>query len=558
MKQTLSLLVFFFSITQSNAQNKVINFDGVNDYVDLGSTVGTGIRTIEMWFKPGVAINAQTSSYSPLILRDETPNANEFGLTFSPNSASNSGELMFYIFAGSNTSYRIYSNSNRWYANQWYHVAAVIHPSQGMMLFIDGTKQISTNNYIFPPVQTNSSLTVGSFGAIANRYFEGSIDDIRLSDSALYTSNFTPSCPDLGALVSTIGVWNFNDSSNTSITIDSSNNMNNGIIYGATGVTENICTIPIPSNAMNFDGVDDYIDLGSTVGSGVRTIEMWFKPSVAINTQTSNYSPLILRDETPNTNEFGLTFLPNSTSNSGELMFYLFAGSNTSYRIYSNSNRWYANQWYHIAAVIHPSQGMMLFIDGTKQISTNNYIFAPVQSNFPVSIASWGGVANRFFSGTIDDLRFSNSALYTSNFTPSCLNLIALPSTIGVWNFNDSSNTSITIDSSGNMNNGIIYGALGVTDTICQILTGLHTTPKATNNVTVFPNPFINEIRFTFDDTTLVRRTIQLFTIDGKLVVEKSATSSLRLETHSFASGMYYYHVSENGRTIYSNKLVKE
>jgi len=558
MKQTLSLLVFFFSITQSNAQNKVINFDGVNDYVDLGSTVGTGIRTIEMWFKPGVAINAQTSSYSPLILRDETPNANEFGLTFSPNSASNSGELMFYIFAGSNTSYRIYSNSNRWYANQWYHVAAVIHPSQGMMLFIDGTKQISTNNYIFPPVQTNSSLTVGSFGAIANRYFEGSIDDIRLSDSALYTSNFTPSCPDLGALVSTIGVWNFNDSSNTSITIDSSNNMNNGIIYGATGVTENICTIPIPSNAMNFDGVDDYIDLGSTVGSGVRTIEMWFKPSVAINTQTSNYSPLILRDETPNTNEFGLTFLPNSTSNSGELMFYLFAGSNTSYRIYSNSNRWYANQWYHIAAVIHPSQGMMLFIDGTKQISTNNYIFAPVQSNFPVSIASWGGAANRFFSGTIDDLRFSNSALYTSNFTPSCLNLIALPSTIGVWNFNDSSNTSITIDSSGNMNNGIIYGALGVTDTICQILTGLHTTPKATNNVTVFPNPFINEIRFTFDDTTLVRRTIQLFTIDGKLVVEKSATSSLRLETHSFASGMYYYHVSENGRTIYSNKLVKE
>jgi hypothetical protein len=108
------------------------------------------------------------------------------------------------------------------------------------------------------------------------------------------------------------------------------------------------------------------------------------------------------------------------------------------------------------------------------------------------------------------------------------------------------------------MNNGIIYGALGVTDTICQILTGLHTTPKATNNVTVFPNPFINEIRFTFDDTTLVRRTIQLFTIDGKLVVEKSATSSLQLETHSFASGMYYYHVSENGRTIYSNKLVKE
>jgi hypothetical protein len=190
----------------TQAQNKVMRFDGVNKHVDLGGSVARGIRTIEIWFNLEAAINAQALNYSPLIVRDETTNADEFGLTFLHSSTSNSGELLFYLFTGSNTSYRLYSNSNNWNANQWYRIAAVIHPSQGMMLFIDGIKQNSTSSFLFPTIIPSSSTLIGSCGSSVLFYFNGSIDNLRFSNTDLYSSNFTPSYPGLVALSSTIGV----------------------------------------------------------------------------------------------------------------------------------------------------------------------------------------------------------------------------------------------------------------------------------------------------------------------------------------------------------------
>ena len=341
--------ILFLSITSLIGQNRVIHFDGINDYVNLGSSVGTGVRTIEMWFKPDEVINSQLSTFSPLLIRHESPNSNEFGLTFMPSSAGNSGQLLFYIYTNSTTSYRIFSNNNYWNAEQWYHVAAVIDANQGMMLFIDGVKQNSTNTYSNATVQTNSNVRIATWNNVINRYFNGSIDDLRISNSALYTSNFTPPCFELKANTSTIGVWNFNNSS-SNIAIDSSSNMNNGIIYGALNYQDEPCLQNF--NTISFDGVDDYINLGNTVGTGVRTIELWFKPKVTINSQSSTYSPLVVRDENPNANEFGLTFLPSFVGNSGQLLFYIYTNSSTSYRIYSDSNNWIADKWYHVAAVL--------------------------------------------------------------------------------------------------------------------------------------------------------------------------------------------------------------
>ena len=142
-----------------------------------------------MWFKPGVNINSNSSNYYPLVVRDETPNNKEFGLTFMPNSTGFGGQLMFYTYSNATTSFRIYSNTNSWNAGQWYHVAAIIHPTQGMMLFIDGIKQNSTSTHNSPPVASTNPTWVGGWSSTANRYLNGSIDDLVLSDSALYTSH---------------------------------------------------------------------------------------------------------------------------------------------------------------------------------------------------------------------------------------------------------------------------------------------------------------------------------------------------------------------------------
>ena len=466
-----------------------------------------------MWFKPGVNINSNSSNYYPLVVRDETPNNKEFGLTFMPNSTGFGGQLMFYTYSNATTSFRIYSNTNSWNAGQWYHVAAIIHPTQGMMLFIDGIKQNSTSTHNSPPVASTNPTWVGGWSSTANRYLNGSIDDLVLSDSALYTSNFTPPCKKAKSSSATIGVWNFDNLIFSNIAVDSSLNQNNGIINGPVKILDEVCQLVMIANCLEFDGIDDYVNFGSTVASNFRTIEMWFKPRTNIDATLNHFEPLIARENFPSasqSDEFILAFQASSGANSGTLNFTIFSPSGTRYSIYSNSNQWNANQWYHVAAVIHPLQGMILFIDGVRQSSTTPYIFSPNSSNSPTLLGTRGSLSGKFFNGRIDDVRFSDSAIYSANFTPPCTDVQATRNTMGVWNFNDSSNVLVTVDSTGNNNNGIISGALGVMDTICPpVITSLNTTTNSENGILVFPNPMV--MRYT---SSLAKTKIQKGRLD--------------------------------------------
>ena len=363
------------------------------------------------------------------------------------------------------------------------------------------------------------------------------------------------------SIPSTIAVWNFNDSLSNQIAIDSSVNANNGVVVGAVSLVDDVCITPTKSNVMGFDGIDDYIDLGSSIAQGIRTIEMWFNPSVTISSSLNNFKALIARDNSTSTaNEFNLSFSPanaSPTTSAGKLRFTLYNSSNAVFSIYSDSNLWNSNQWYHLAAVIHPSQGMMLFIDGIKQTSSNNYIFAPVQTLDPVTVGSWGNTPNRYFNGAIYDLRFSSIALYSSNFTPPCPDLTSLPSTIGLWNFNDSSNTIITIDSSGNMNNGIIYGASGILDTVCQLTTNTSEIDNYPVTAKIFPNPFNRNITIELSDSN-TQKLIRLYSIDGRLIIEKHVSSTFDINTSGLTSGLYFFQVIQNGQITISQKLMKQ
>jgi hypothetical protein len=103
MKYIFKLLgLLILSANTVTGQNRVLNFDGINDYVDLGSTVATGTRTIEMWFKPNVSINSTGNNFKALIARENAigTNVNEFNLSFIPSGISSnlSGKLRFIIY----------------------------------------------------------------------------------------------------------------------------------------------------------------------------------------------------------------------------------------------------------------------------------------------------------------------------------------------------------------------------------------------------------------------------------------------------------------------------
>lgn len=228
--------------TFSFAQQPVLNFDGVNDYVALDDVVGDGLRTIELWFKPENDINNTNSNYQTLVAREFSgTNIEDFNLAFHPG-----GYLVFNIDEnGVGSGFNIQSDANFWAAGVWHHVAVVVDPTDGMTMFIDGVEQIDTEPAHSTATIASTAVTViGNWGdnsvMTLNRYFKGSVDDVRISSDAVYTTNFTPPCPDLQVTVNTLGLWNMNEGTGTT-TAEESGFASDGVIYGAVWDTAEIC-----------------------------------------------------------------------------------------------------------------------------------------------------------------------------------------------------------------------------------------------------------------------------------------------------------------------------
>ncbi len=557
------LCFFLLAIGSSSiAQNKVMSFDGLDDYLDLGDSTANGARTIEMWFQPQTTIDSTLSDFSYLMVREiGAVNYDEFHISFRSTAVSHPGALQFMIRDGNNSDYRVISNSNKWNADQWYHVAGVVDPIHGMMMFVDGVKQADTNRSVLAITSVQSSTTLGGTNVFSNRYFQGNVDDVRFSTTAEYTSNFTPSCPDLKPSSSTVGLWNFNGGSNPLLAVDSTNNANNAKIHGATFIEEDVC--PKQYNVLHFDGVDDYLDLGDSVGNGIRTIEMWFQPKTSIDSTLSDFSYLVVREiGVVNYDEFHVSFRSTAVSNPGALQFMIRDGNNLDYRVISNSNKWNANQWYHVAAVVDPVKGMMLFIDGVKQLDTNNSTLATTSVNSSTTLGGTSTFANRYFNGNIDDVRFSTAAEYTSNFAAPCPDQLATVSTVGLWNFNGWSDDVIAADSSGNSNDATIYGAKGETEKVCNTTTSIADLENTLMpSILVYPNPSSGDFTFDLSNLNFLREnlSIEVYSILGKHIKSLAVNRAVeQFNLSEIANGLYFYRIISRDREITSGKLMKQ
>lgn len=310
---------------------------------------------------------------------------------------------------------------------------------------------------------------------------------------------------------------------------------------------------------LSFDGVDDYIDLGTNAGSGIRTLECWFKLDNEINSTLSEYSSIVVRNTSNEFEELFLAFFPIGPAPGvpGHLVFGVTLQSNVNRIVYSNSNQWNANQWYHVAGVIHPVNGMSLYIDGIKQVSTESNTSPSEASTFITTVGSWGTVSNgRNFDGNIDDLRFSSDAMYTANFTPPCPDLLANTSTIGLWNFNENSGT-IVEDSSSNNYDGQIFGAVWSSSVICNSV-GIKNLDIESHLVNIFPNPSEGIFDFQILKPVVQDLKIEVYNSIGQLVIsEKARSNDFSINIKNQDNGVYFYKITESKMNAQSGILTK-
>ena len=173
------------------------------------------------------------------------------------------------------------------------------------------------------------------------------------------------------------------------------------------------------------------------------------------------------------------------------------------------------------------------------------------------AIGVWGEDNVRYFDGLIDNVRFSSSARYTTDFTPPCPgDFVTDASTIGLWDFDEGTGT-VAGDGSSNAFDGTINGAIWVIDTICAI-TGLQEAAER-YHVSLYPNPVSNilVIENTCPDDKCA---FSLYNSLGQIIYDKLVITrhQMLLSTSEMKSGIYYYQLFADGQEVESGKLLKE
>jgi len=163
--------------------------DGNSDYAELTDTdvgnFGTGNFTIECWFR-----SDQFDSLRTLASKYTTVDGKRsWRLVFQSSS-----KLQLDITPdGGGGNIQNLETAATFNANTWYHLA-VVRNGATISIYINGTADSNTLNYGTATVFTSpTSVLIGaqSNSSGTRYYFDGYIDDFRISNFARYTSNFT-------------------------------------------------------------------------------------------------------------------------------------------------------------------------------------------------------------------------------------------------------------------------------------------------------------------------------------------------------------------------------
>lgn len=209
-------------------------FDGAGDYIRSPNTVEpfeNSDYTVEMWVRPN------SSSSSSYIFDHRQGNG---------VSLRTSGTSLWVGIAGF---IRINISSAFPVAQAWYHVA-ITRSGNSTKCFIDGVQKGST--YTGSYTASSANLFIGAPYFANSTFFNGYIDEFRVSSVARYTSNFTPSSSAFNYDLNTLVLLHFDGANNSTVITDSISPpavMVNGLRYaeGAADVSS--------SSSLAVDGV---------------------------------------------------------------------------------------------------------------------------------------------------------------------------------------------------------------------------------------------------------------------------------------------------------------
>jgi Concanavalin A-like lectin/glucanases superfamily len=386
-------------------------FDGNGDYLSLPASTNYDIMngnfTIEMFVNFSslsttgqqhhlVQIGTSSTNRNTLYLR-----RTDSKICFYTQTSAGSGDL---IAATTVCQY-----------NTWYHVALVKNSST-FTLYVDGVSQgTSTSTRYATGAAQNIHIGFNNFGGAATDYLQGYMSNLRIvSNSALYTANFTKPSAKLTAVANT-----------QLLTVQNSevvDNSTNKATITKNGETRFVQATPFDAGyglgSPFFDGTGDYLSFAANAafafGTGDFTIEFWMY-------MTNSSSGRFISNRNPtasSTGTWGVVFTPTSLG-----FEHVVTGATPITGVTSSL----LNRWVHVA--ITRVSGVVYVYENGAQRASSAFAVDLNSAAHPLQIGVEGS-SLASFTGNISCLRIvKGTAVYTSNFTPSTTTLTAITNT---------------------------------------------------------------------------------------------------------------------------------
>ncbi|MCJ7571689.1 MAG: LamG domain-containing protein, partial [Candidatus Thermoplasmatota archaeon] len=261
-----------------------------------------------------------------------------------------------------------------------------------------------------------------------------------------------------------VGYWSFDEGSG-SIAHDDTGNGNDGTIYGASWTNSSVL-----NGALDFDGLDDYVvipddetlditgDLTISLWVNLREIENEFQIIFSKRYYSDNLAPYQGCIDNRVNGDYG-------TYNK-QILFTMGNGSDGSDLppFVNSTSSLVTNLWYNIVFLVEDND-MEIFLNcnsvgsdiftGDRQEDDSHLFFGVYPKLNAPSYEGNGG----YFNGLMDEIRIYNRALNENEIqTLYSMGNPLNQGLVGYWNF-DEGNGTIAHDSSGNGNDGTIYGS---------------------------------------------------------------------------------------------------
>ena len=226
--------------------------------------------------------------------------------------------------------------------------------------------------------------------------------------------------------------------------------------------SEIVVTVNPAATHLNFDGIDDFVDISSPYTSFVNevSVEFWINRTGDLTTGSG------IGQATSEVDDMSTNVWLVHGNSDNTFTFYVNDGG--IWKASGSSSIIPLNSWTHISAVADAS-GVRIYIDGVLDVESTNGIATSIQSNSSASLHIGKDVrfvsdSGRNFQGNIDDVRIWNIARSQSliDNARSCELNGDETGLVAYYNFNQGedagNNSTVTslIDSSTNSNDGVL------------------------------------------------------------------------------------------------------